>query len=138
MSFGFSVGDVFVCSKLAFDAYHALKDAPKEFEGLRLEVLSLNATLRALAEEANSPNSIILLASPQRQESLRVLLENCSKGLQQLQVLTKKFPSLGSPEKTKFLEHVKVTLQNKNGPRDKLAIHTASINIFLTSLTHSS
>ncbi|KIW01570.1 uncharacterized protein PV09_07044 [Verruconis gallopava] len=138
MSFGFSVGDVLVCSKLAINAYTALKDAPKEFEGLRLEVLSLSATLRALAEEANSPNSIILLASPQRQESLRVLLDNCSKGLQQLHLLTKKFPSLGSPEKTKFLEHVRFSLQNKNGPRDKLAIHTASINIFLTSLTHSS
>ena len=127
-----------VCSKLAFSAYNTLKDAPKEFEGLRLEVLSLNATLKALAEEANSPNSIILLASPQRQESLRVLLENCSKGLEQLHVLTRKFPSLGTNEKTKFLEHVKFALQNKNSPRDKLAIHTSSINIFLTSLTHSS
>jgi hypothetical protein len=138
MSFGFSVGDVIFCTKLAFSVYLSLKEAPKEFEGLRLEVLSLNTTLRALAEEANSPNSIILLASPQRQESLRVLLENCSKGLEQLQALTRKFPTLGSNEKIKFLEHVKFSLQNKNGPRDKLAIHTASINIFLTSLTHSS
>ena len=63
MSFGVSLGDVLLCSKLALSAYSSLKDAPKEFEGLRLEVLSLNATLRALAEEADSPNSIILLAA---------------------------------------------------------------------------
>jgi hypothetical protein len=90
MSFGFSIGDVFVCSKLAVSAYNALRDAPKEFEGLRLEILSLNTTLRALGEEASSPTSIILLSSPQRQESLRVLLDNCCKGLAQLEVLVTK------------------------------------------------
>jgi hypothetical protein len=90
MSFGFSVGDVFVCSQLALSAYNALRDAPKEFEGLRLEILSLNTTLRALGEEASSPTSIILLSSPQRQESLRVLLDNCCKGLAQLELLITK------------------------------------------------
>src|SRR6266487_774813 len=98
MSFGFSAGDIIACSKLAVSAYNALKDAPAEFEGLRLEVLSLNATLRALAEEASSPTSIILLARPQRQESLRVLLDNCMRGLKQLEVLTSKYPSLGAKE----------------------------------------
>lgn len=156
MSFGFSVGDVFVCSKIALSAYNALKSAPTEFAELSLEILSLNQTLRALAEEASSPTSIVLLASPQRQESLRVLLDNCSKGLTQLEQLVVKSKSLGSNEKTRFLEHVRfaakekkgtendpkdsiaATCANSSGPRDKLAIHTASINIFLTSLTHSS
>ncbi|KAF2422164.1 hypothetical protein EJ08DRAFT_482486 [Tothia fuscella] len=138
MSFGFSVGDVFVCSKAAYSAYTALKNAPEEFAELSLEVLSLNQTLHALSEEASSPSSIILLASPQRQESLRLLLDNCRKGLTQLELLVVKSKSLGASEKTRFLEHVRFAAKGKQGPRDKLAIHTASINIFLTSLTHSS
>jgi hypothetical protein len=117
MSFGFSVGDVFVCSKVAYSAYSALKNAPEEFAELQLEVLSLTQTLRALAEEASSPTSIILLASPQRQESLRVLLENCKKGLTQLELLVVKSKSLGASEKTKFLEHVRFAARGKQGKR---------------------
>jgi hypothetical protein len=90
MSFGDSVGDVFGCSQLALSAYNTLRDAPKEFEGLRLEILSFSTTVHALGEEASSPTSIILLLSPQRQESLRVLLENCCKGLTQLELLVTK------------------------------------------------
>jgi hypothetical protein len=123
---------------VAYRTYNALKSAPAEFQELRLEVLSLNTTLQALADESSSPTSIILLAPPQRQESLRVLLENCTKGLKQLDLLLGKYPSLGPNEKTRFLEHIRFASKGKQGPRDKLAIHTASINIFLTSLTHSS
>jgi hypothetical protein len=115
-----------------------LKSAPAEFQELRLEVLSLNTTLQALADESSSPTSIILLAPPQRQESLRILLENCTKGLRQLDLLLSKSSSLAPNEKTRFLEHIRFASKGKQGPRDKLAIHTASINIFLTSLTHSS
>lgn len=115
-----------------------MKSAPAEFQELRLEVLSLSTTLQALADESSSPTSIILLAPPQRQESLRVLLENCTKGLKQLELILGKYPSLGPNEKTRFLEHIRFASKGKQGPRDKLAIHTASINIFLTSLTHSS
>jgi hypothetical protein len=115
MSFGFSVGDVFVCSKVAYSAYSALKNAPEEFAELSLEVLSLTQTLRALAEEASSESSIILLASPQRQESLRVLLENCKKGLTQLELLVVKSKSLGANEKTRFLEHVRFAARGKQG-----------------------
>jgi hypothetical protein len=100
--------------------------------------MSLNTTLQALADESSSATSIILLAPPQRQESLRILLENCTKGLKQLDLLVGKYPSLGPNEKTRFLEHIRFASKGKQGPRDKLAIHTASINIFLTSLTHSS
>lgn len=118
MSFGISVGDVLVCSKLAASAYNALRDAPKEFQDLSLEVLSLNQTLRALGEEASSPTSIILLASPQRQESLRVLLENCSKGLAQLELLVTKYHSIGSSTaKSRFLDHVRFASKEKQGKK---------------------
>jgi hypothetical protein len=115
MSFGFSAGDALVCSKIAISAYNALKSAPAEFAELSLEILSLNQTLRALAEEASSPTSIVLLASPQRQESLRILLENCSKGLTQLESLVAKSKSLGANEKTRFLEHVRFAAKGKQG-----------------------
>jgi len=137
-SFGFSLGDVVTCSKLAVSAYSALKSAREDFEGLTLELLSLNTTLKALAEEATSPDSIINLATLQRQKSLQELLENCKNGLLDLDKLVTKYPSLGSGDKQKIIDRIKFAAKSKQAPRDKLAIHTASINIFLTSLTHSS
>lgn len=138
MSFGFSIGDIIACSQLAAQTYSALKTAPKEFEGLRLEVRSLNATLKALGDEERSPTSLIHAASPSRRDDLRMLMENATNSMDDLQKLVLKYSSLGSTEKRRFTEWVRFASKDKQGARDKLAIHTASINMFLTTLTHGS
>jgi hypothetical protein len=138
MSFGFSIGDIITCSQIAINAYDALKSAPREFEGLRLEVRSLNATLKALADEEQCPTSLIHTANPQRREDMRMLLENCTNGISDLQKLIYKYSSMKGEERTRFIDWVRFAARSKQSPREKLAIHTASINMFLTNLSNSS
>ncbi|KAL1598948.1 hypothetical protein SLS60_008093 [Paraconiothyrium brasiliense] len=138
MSFGFSIGDIITCTQLAAQTYNALKTASKDFEGLRLDVRSLNATLKALADEERCPTSLIHTASPSRREDLRMLLENCTKSMDDLQGAVIKYSSLASVDKRKFSEWLRFASKDKQGPREKLAIHTASINMFLTTLSHGS
>jgi hypothetical protein len=138
MSFGFSIGDIIACSQLAVKAYSTLKDAPTEFDGLRLELRSLNATLKALADEEKCPTSLIHIASPSRREDMRLLLQNCANSMDDLQNLVLKYSSLGSGDKKRLREWISFASKDKQGPRDKLAIHTASMNMFLTTLSHGS
>lgn len=138
MSFGFSVGDLITCSKLAFSTYHALRSAPSEFRSLSLEVQALSSTLKALEEEANSPYSIILSVSGERQESLRFLLEGLTNNLQKLRYLVLRYGRLEDAGKRSLREHVGWVTKDKHGPRERLTVHISSLNIFLTSLTHSS
>src|SRR5215469_11715581 len=106
MSFGFSIGDIIACSQLAVQAYSALKDAPKEFEGLRLEVRSLNATLKALADEEKCPTSLIHTASPSRREDMRLLLQNCANSMDDLQKIVLKYSILESGDKRRLREWI--------------------------------
>ncbi|KAF2837880.1 hypothetical protein M501DRAFT_910152, partial [Patellaria atrata CBS 101060] len=138
MSFGFGVGDIVTCSRLAVKTYDALKSAPSEFADLRLEIGSLNSTLKALAEEEKSPTSLIHLSTPSRRADLRIIIENCKTGLEALQSIASKYHSLAPSEKTSIRELLRFAAKDKQGLREKLAIHTSSFNIFLTSLTHSS
>jgi len=42
---GFGVGDIIACTQLAAQTYRKLKDAPKEFDALRLELGGLLISL---------------------------------------------------------------------------------------------
>lgn len=138
MSFGFSVSDITTCSGLALKAYSALKSAREDFEGLTTELMSLKTILDALEDEARSDDTIIKLATPKRKKNLQDLIKNCKEGLRSLEQVVNKYPSLAKSEKSKLIEHIRFAATSKQSPRDKLAVHTASISMFLTSLTHSS
>lgn len=139
MSFGFSIGDVITCSQLAVQTYKALQGAPKEFESLRLEFRSLNSTLKGLADELESPTSLIHSANRRRQEDISVLLQDAKTSMESLQRLVLKYSGLQSDAKReRFLKKIAFASENQQGVRDKLAIHTASINLFLATLTSGS
>ncbi|OQO11393.1 hypothetical protein B0A48_05649 [Cryoendolithus antarcticus] len=138
MSFGFSIGDIIACSQLAVQCYNALSDAPEEWEGLRLEFRSLNTSLKTLADEHEAPTSLIYSASPRRQEDLRVLLQDCRQNIEKLQRLVLDFCRFDFEKKRRILERIRFASKDKSGPRDRLALHTASINMFLATLTNSS
>ncbi|GAB7350087.1 hypothetical protein MBLNU459_g0754t1 [Dothideomycetes sp. NU459] len=138
MSFGIGIGDIITISTLAWETFTALKSAPEEFEGIKMEVLSLSMTLQTLSEEAQTPYSILRRATPQKKENLRVLLQNTTNGLSELRSLVGKCSSLDKPERRHFFERVDFARKGKQALRDRLAIHTASLNMLLTSLTHGS
>lgn len=138
MSFGIGIGDIISITTLAWDTFTALKSAPEEFEGIKMEVLSLSMTLQTLSDEAEMPYSILRRATPQKKENLRLLLENTTNGLSELRSLVDRCSSLGNFERRHFFERVDFARKGKQALRDRLAIHTSSLNMLLTSLTHGS
>lgn len=138
MSFGFGIGDIIACSEVAWKTISALKSAGSDFEGLRLDLASLTSVLQALEAEAKGPMPLIKTASLERQEQMRVLLRNCTESMRELQAVVGKYSSWGADKRRDFVAWMKFAAKDKRGPREKLAIHTASINIFLTTLSHGS
>ena len=137
MSFGVGFGDIVLAIQLATATYSALKDAPKEFEGLSLEVRSLQISLKSLTDE-DTCAAILQHARKERQQNLKVLLRNCETTLAPLNDLILKYPALGPSAKHPLFDKVSYVMNRKPEVRNTLAMHTASINMFLTSLTHSS
>ncbi|KKY39617.1 hypothetical protein UCDDA912_g00321 [Diaporthe ampelina] len=138
MSFGFGIGDIIACSEVAFKTINALKSAGSDFEGLRLDLASLTSVLQALEAEAKGPMPLIKTASMERQNQMRLLLENCTESMKDLQGVVTKYSSWGVNKRRDFVAWMRFAAKDKRGPREKLAIHTASISIFLTTLSHGS
>lgn len=138
MSFGFGIGDIIACSEVAWKTINALKSAGSDFEGLRLDLASLASVLQALEAEAKGPMPLIKTASAERQEQMRLLLRNCAESMRDLQAVVGKYSGWGADKKRDFVAWMKLAARDKRGPREKLAVHTASINIFLTTLSHGS
>ena len=138
MSFGFSIGDFISITQLAWNTYTTLRDASEDFQGFASEVHSLYTALMCLRDEARSPSSILQYAAPQKIAGLKDVMKNCERSLADLQKLVPKVLCLRPGEKGEFWARFRLAFKDKQGPRDKLAIHTASINMFLSSLTHSS
>lgn len=138
MSFGFGIGDIIACTEIAVKTIDALRSAGPEFEGLRLEVSSLTSVLGALEAEARGPMPLIHSAPRDRQEQMGYLLDNCKSGMKDLQDLVARYGSMGGTKKRDFVQWMRFAARDKRSPREKLAIHTASINIFLTTLSHGS
>ncbi|KAJ0119010.1 hypothetical protein J7T55_013245 [Diaporthe amygdali] len=138
MSFGFGIGDIIACSEVAWKTINALKSAGSDFEGLRLDLASLTSVLQALEAEAKGPMPLIKTASMERQNQMRILLYNCTESMKDLQGVVGKYSGWGADKKRDFVAWMKFAAKDKRGPREKLAIHTASINIFLTTLSHGS
>lgn len=138
MSFGFGIGDIIACSEVAWKTINALKSAGSDFEGLRLDLASLTSVLQALETEAKGPMPLIKTASMERQNQMRLLLRNCTESMMDLQGVVGKYSGWSTDKKRDFVTWMKFAAKDKRGPREKLAIHTASINIFLTTLSHGS
>jgi hypothetical protein len=138
MSFGFSIGDFISIAQLAWNTYTALRDASEDFQGFASEVHSLHTALVCLRDEAISPSSILQYAAPQKIAGLKDVMKNCERGLLDLQKLVPTVLCLQPGKRGEFWAKFRLAFKDKQGPRDKLAIHTASINIFLSSLTHNS
>ena len=138
MSFGISIGDFITVTQIAWGTYTALRDASDDFDGFASEVHSLYTTLVCLRDDARSPSSILQYVAPQKLAGLKDVMDNCENSLLGLQKQAKKVCLLQPRDRRQFWEKFKMAFKDKQGPRDRIAIHTASINMFLSSLTHNS
>jgi hypothetical protein len=147
MSFGFGVGDFITIaqvSKLAWDTFTAIRNAPKEWRALESEVQSLAISLRSL-DDADTTLSIVQYTkhNPQREQNLKELLSNSNNALAPMKELIERYRVKNSDEKRDirdWLAGTKFTFKTMSVQefRNKLSLHTASLNIFLTTLTNTS
>jgi hypothetical protein len=92
MSFGYSVGDFVALGQLAWTIYKSCKDAPESFINISKEVLSLHAVLKEVEDLLSEQDQ----HHPEmRLDSLATITEGCHDVLRDLQVLTRKYESLG-------------------------------------------
>ena len=133
-----SIGDIITTCEKAYKTVNAIKRAPSEFQSLSREAITLNSTLKSLADIARVDASILQRAGPQKEEELRLVLEGCHQSLDNIREIMWKYSMLKDRKKTNVLDRVKFASEGKQELRDKLVLHTASVNIFLTTLTHMS
>jgi hypothetical protein len=90
MSFGFSIGDFVGVISLAFEVYHSCANSPSEFRHLKDEVKSLHIVLEKAAQRFSGRR-----ISADDTRSLQHVRESCEAVLLDLQLLIKKYKTLG-------------------------------------------
>lgn len=91
MSFGFSIGDLFAVSQLAWRVYKSCKGAPESFGNISDEVLSFHAVLKEVEETIAECQ-----LSTSQTARLGTITHGCEKVLQDLQVLVDRYEFFGS------------------------------------------
>jgi hypothetical protein len=94
MSFGYGVGDFIALGTLAWSVYKSCNGAPKAFENISFEVLSLHAVLKEAEEIV-----FVQPLSPEKQERLKAVGDGCHNVLTDLDNLYNGYQSLGTQSK---------------------------------------
>ncbi|KAF8419525.1 ankyrin repeat-containing domain protein [Tirmania nivea] len=81
MSFGYSVSDILVISKLAWDVYNVYKDAPDDFRNISDEIKSLHSIIDSNNLKAKLQDAKM---TSEEQERFRGILQGCMNVLKDL------------------------------------------------------
>lgn len=92
--YGFGVGDFVATVTLAWDLYKSTKDAPESFNNIHSDVLSFHAVLKEAEETILKEHY-----SESRQARLNQIGDGCRSVLIDLDILVKKYASLGTQSK---------------------------------------
>lgn len=159
MSFGFSIGDIILCSQITHRLFVAAtsgrKDAPRKLQELEHILFGLNCSLDHLQKAcqaglSNSNNDVNM------HHQLRMMLLSCRRTLEQLETVTEPYRQatedpvstpidIKHPRKAsrEIIAHVKIHWRRflwdfqgrtMSQYRYKLQSHTDSINLMLGSL----
>ena len=142
MSFGFSIGDVFILSNLAWRVVQKSRKACDEHENLTREVSALQTILQRLEQETENPESPINVGTsgnPNREE-LRVILADCEKLLRVLDDVLNKYNALSEQERSRRKVWQKVKfgngeMANLSDLRSKVLFFNSSITFYLNILS---
>ena len=140
MSFGWSAGDIFTCTKLAWDLYHncylVARAAPDEFRQLVNELASLQGVLRALRDDVNSDISFLEKLGEARKQTLSRCIAGCYDTLQKLQELVIKYRQLGIDDGLQFWRKIRWVTQQKDVSRlrSKIMVHTCNLSLCMSSI----
>lgn len=127
MSFGISIGDFVTLGATAWTLYRSVKDGPQELKEAQHELLALHIALRELGEDANENKSEDKVAT-----DLAILVSGCKAALAELEVIVVKYTRLYN-EKA-FGRRIRLMGMNVQSIREKLAMHTNTINMYISTL----
>jgi hypothetical protein len=132
MSFGFSIGDVLVCAKMAWEIYTQIRNAPSEIQTIADDVALLHATLKSMNE--NVVRSAPLASSDI--DGMKMTMERCKRVLKELQPLAEKYGknSFGLKNRVKFqMEDLKGTQQRLMKALDGLNSFNSAVSMYAIS-----
>ncbi|KAF2021492.1 hypothetical protein BU24DRAFT_21569 [Aaosphaeria arxii CBS 175.79] len=166
MSFGFSIGDILMLSRIAYDLYTSIsagrKAASRDLRELEDVLFSLRCSLEHLGDVSKDvlARTATQHGGPDFKANLNRMIASCGTTLQELDDMTKKYREIGIDKdlpQGSINAAVKKTLdyriqrmkvnwkkirwdqekQSLQSYREKLKTHTDAINLILTSMVWS-
>lgn len=106
MSYGFGVGDFVGTAALAWNLYQncykIARGAPHDFQTLVKEINTTHSSIKLIEQEAMDPNSVLVLAGPDRVQMVRDVISRVDSVLRTLDVFAKKYAKFGDPNRHKM------------------------------------
>src|SRR6266536_211337 len=139
MSFGYSIGDFILLTKLAYTTVQNARKACDAHDALVREVSSLHIVLKRLEVEVSKPESILNRTEDNRRKELATLARDCKRELRVLSQILDKYNALSDEKRsvTKLWLKVKFgngEMQDLGKIRSELTTFTQAITLFLNLL----
>ena len=136
MSFGYSVGDAVLLTRLAWKIVQNSRKACGEHDELTKEVLSLHIVLQRLEHEYSKADSPLNRSSDTYNEELQVIARGCERVLRVLDTILKKYNRLSGEDKSWRKLWQKITFGNGQvadiqALRSKIVNYTSAMSLFL-------
>ena len=120
------VGDIIAISQLAVKVYAAYKDAPKNYQHISEEVMSLQILINKAIQCFESTD-----LSGSDQQLGQGVLKGCQSVLEDLSSLIEKYNSLTSANSSQALKRVKLGTEDIATLRARLISNTGLLNGFI-------
>ena len=131
MSFGFSIGDIAIITRLSWKLYKSVKDSSADFARLSTELMSLHAVLSETTDflEENNPE----LLPPSRRNRLNMLCEGVRATLEELDALVRRYESLGTQAQRTW-DRMRFGCKDLSEVRGRLVSSTTMLGAFNTAM----
>nr|POE47541.1 hypothetical protein CFP56_00872 [Quercus suber] len=127
MSFGFSLSDFI---ELADRTHARCSEAGREYQGLAESVV----ILRDILDGAEVHLRKDVPGAPNKQQALVIARQACETALDEVDVLLRKYPSLGSKANKRIIDRMRFITKDVDGLKKRLEISASHLQMCLTSL----
>lgn len=136
MSFGFSVGDAFLLTQLAWRTFQNSRKACGEHDELTCQLSTLHTVLRRLVQEIEKAESPINSPGYTSREELEGMVRDCASVLDILDKILEKYVALSEEERStrKLWKAVKFgngEMADLGELRSKITFYTSAITLYL-------
>ena len=142
MSFGWSGGDVFLLTQLAWNTVQNSRKACGEYDGLTREALRLHAVLQRLEQEVAKPDSPTNRAGETSKEQLERIATDCEVVLKKVDKIVMAYAALSEEKRSvrKIWQRVRFgngQMADLGDLRSKLTLYTSEMLLYLNFVSMS-